>query len=137
MTVRPMIACALVASALTLILPIGSAAAKTSVSSLDERQSQLFDAWLGPHDRPEPLAGVLPAGPNYHLLAVSAGSLAGAMVGVALASVLPTPLGAGALMAPAAAVAARNGAIYVARAVTVLVSSGIGGFVASWIYHNR
>ena len=49
---------------------------------------------------------------------------------VLLASALPTPLGAGALMAPAAAVAARNGAIYVARAVTVMVSSGIGGFVS-------
>ena len=137
MTVRYAISWALVACALTLILPSGPADAKTSASSLVERQSQLFDAWLGPHDRPEPLAGVLPAGPDYHLLAVSAGSLAGAMVGIALASALPTPLGAGALMAPAAAVAARNGAIYVARAVTVMVSSGIGGFIASWIYHNR
>ena len=65
------------------------------------------------------------------------GALAGAMVGIALASVLPTPLGAGELLVPGVAVAARDGAIYAARAVTVMVGAGIGGFVASWIYHNR
>jgi hypothetical protein len=137
MTVRHLISCALVASALTLILLTGPAAAKTTAASLIERQSQLFDAWLGPHDRPQPLAGVLPAGRNYHLVAVAAGSLAGAMVGIAFASLLPTPLGAGVVMAPAIAVAAGNGAIYAARAVTVMVGTGIGGFIASWIYHNR
>ena len=130
-----MISCAVVASALALVLSTGPAAAKISAASLVEKESRLFDAWLGADE--QPLAGVLPAGPNYHLLAVSAGSLAGAMAGIALASVLPTPLGAGGLLVPAVAAAARDGAIYAARAVTVMVSAGIGGFIASWIYHNR
>ena len=137
MTVRYAISCALVACALTLILPSGPAAAKTSATSLVERESRLFDSWLATVDGGQPLAGYLPAGPDYHLLAVSAGSLAGAVVGVGLASVLSTPLGAGGLLVPGVAVAARDVAIYAARAVTVVVSSGIGGFVASWIYHNR
>ena len=57
--------------------------------------------------------------------------------GLFAAAVLSTPLGAGGLLVPGVAVAARDVAIYAARAVTVMVSSGIGGFVASWIYHNR
>src|SRR5690242_8472529 len=137
MTVRNAISGALVAFTLALSLPSGPAAAKASATSLVERESQLFDSWLATVDDGQPLAGVLPAGPNYHLLAVSAGSLAGAVVGVGLASVLPAPLGAGELLLPGVAVAARDVAIYAARAVTVMVSTGIGGFVASWIYHSR
>jgi len=137
MTVRYAISGALVAFTLSLILPSGPAAAKASATSLVERESQLFDSWLATVDGGQPLAGFQPAGPNYHLLAVSAGSLAGAIVGIGLASVVPTPLGVGELLVPGVAVAARDVAIYAARAVTVMVSTGIGGFVASWIYHSR
>jgi hypothetical protein len=126
---------ALVAPAFALNVLAGSAAAKTSASSYIEEQSRLFDAWFTAGDDPKPLADPAPAGPNYHLLAVAAGSLAGAVVGIALTGALPVPIGVGAALAPGVAVAARDGAIYAARAVTIMIASGIGGFIASWIYH--
>jgi len=83
------------------------------------------------------MADLLPAGASYRVLAVSAGALAGAIVGIVLTSGLATPVGAAAMMTPDVALAAREGAIYAARAVAVVITATIGGFFGSWMYQGR
>ena len=117
-----------VALALVLALLSGSAAAKTSATSFAEDPSRSPAAWIGSNYEPQALADLLPAGASYRVLAVSAGALAGAIVGIVLTSGLATPVGAAAMMTPDVALAAREGAIYAARAVSVVITATIGGF---------
>ena len=123
--------------ALVLALLSGPAAAKTAANSFVEDPSRSPVAWMGSDYQPPAIADLLPAAPSYRVLAVSTGALAGAVIGIVLTSGLATPVGAAAMMAPGVALAAREGAIYAARTVAVMISATIGGLLGDWIYQGR
>jgi hypothetical protein len=122
--------------ALVLALTSGSAAAKTAATSFAEDPSPSPDAWIGSDFEPQAMADRLPAAPSYRVLAVSAGALAGAAFGIVLTSGMATPVGAAAMFTPGVALAAREGAIYAARAVAVMIAATIGGWFGGWVYQN-
>jgi leucyl aminopeptidase len=68
--------------ALVLALTSGSAVAKTAAPSFAEDPSQSPAAWIGSDYEPQAMADLLPAAPSYRVLAVSAGALAGAVLGI-------------------------------------------------------
>jgi hypothetical protein len=123
--------------ALVLALMSGSAVAKTAATSFAEDPSQSPAAWIGSDYEPQAMADLLPAAPSYRVLAVSAGALAGAVFGIVLTSGLATPVGAAAMAAPGAAIAAREVVIYAARTVAVAITATIGGLLGGWIYQGR
>jgi hypothetical protein len=125
--------------ALVLVLALlgGPAAAKTSATSFAEEPPRSLDAWVGGVHDPQATADLLPAGASYRVLAVSAGALAGAIVGIVLTGGLATPAGAAAMLTPSVALAAREGALYAARAVAVMITAGVGGFIGNWLYQGR
>ena len=122
--------------AVTLVLALlgGSAAAKTTVSTLGDGASRPIDAWV---DSTALATDDPPAAGDGSVLAISAGALAGAIVGIVLTSGLATPVGAAAMVSPGVAFAAREGAIYAARTVAVMISATIGGLLGNWIYQRR
>jgi hypothetical protein len=122
-----------IALVLVVALLAGPAFAKTTVTTLGG------DAWR-PLDALVNSATIAtddpPADRDGRILALSAGALAGAILGIALTSGLATPVGAAAMAAPAA-IAGREVVIYAARTVAVAITATIGGLLGGWIYQGR
>ena len=122
--------------ALALALLTGPVAANTPAATVAGETLRSPDPWTG-IGHSQPAAESPPAGPSYRVLVISAGALAGVVVGIVITSGLATPAGAAALATPAVTLAARNGAVYAARAVTIVFSAAIGGLMADWLYRGR
>jgi hypothetical protein len=123
-----------IALALVVALLAGPAFAKTTVTTLGGDASRPLDALLY---NATIAADDPPADRDGRILALSAGALAGAILGIALTSGLATPVGAAAMAAPGAAIAAREVVIYAARTVAVAITATIGGLLGGWVYQGR
>ena len=88
---------------------------------------------IGAFAADEPTTAVLPRPTNWRIVGISAGVLTGAAIGTASSAGVGAPVLVGAVTATGAAFVVRTGAFYAARAMAVVVSAGIGGFVGNWL----